>query len=118
MIAYTVYDFDARVRREAETLASHGFRVRCLTTKSGPTSRRYVLNGVEVDELRVAKYRGKSQFVYLTSYLRFLLASSLACLRLLFARRLDVVHVHNLPDFLVCAALVPRLAGRKVVLGA
>jgi glycosyltransferase involved in cell wall biosynthesis len=71
---------------------------------------------VEVDELRVAKYRGKSQFVYLTSYLRFLLASSLACLRLLFARRLDVVHVHNLPDFLVCAALVPRLAGRKVVL--
>ena len=26
------------------------------------------------------------------------------------------VHVHNLPDFLVLAGLVPRLAGRKVVL--
>ncbi len=29
---------------------------------------------------------------------------------------LDVVHVHNLPDFLVFAGLVPRLAGAKVVL--
>jgi glycosyltransferase involved in cell wall biosynthesis len=31
-------------------------------------------------------------------------------------RELDVVHVHNIPDFLVFAALVPRLAGRKVIL--
>ena len=30
MIAYTNYAIDARVRREAETLASHGFQVRCL----------------------------------------------------------------------------------------
>ena len=32
MIAYTDYAIDARVRREAETLAAQGFRVRCLTT--------------------------------------------------------------------------------------
>jgi glycosyltransferase involved in cell wall biosynthesis len=29
---------------------------------------------------------------------------------------LDVVHVHNLPDFLVFSALLPRLLGRKVIL--
>jgi glycosyltransferase involved in cell wall biosynthesis len=29
---------------------------------------------------------------------------------------LDVVHAHNIPDFLVIAGLLPRLAGRKVVL--
>jgi len=29
---------------------------------------------------------------------------------------IDVVHVHNLPDFLVFAAVLPRLAGKKVVL--
>ena len=50
------------------------------------------------------------------SYLRFLLAASTSCLRLLISGKLDVVHVHNLPDFLVFAGLVPRLAGRKVVL--
>src|SRR5207245_2278756 len=29
---------------------------------------------------------------------------------------LDVVHVHNMPDILICAALIPRLSGSKVVL--
>ena len=50
------------------------------------------------------------------SYLRFTLAASAACLRLLARRELDVVHVHNIPDFLVFAGLLPRLAGTKVVL--
>ena len=65
MIAYTNYAFDARVRREAETLASQGFRVRCLTTKNGGAPARFVLDGVEVQELRVPKYRGKSTRAYI-----------------------------------------------------
>lgn len=116
MIAYTDYAIDARVRREAETLASHGFQVVCLTTRSGAEAGRFVLDGVEVHELRVPKYRGKSTVSYIGSYLEFLLASSVECLHLLAKGRLDVVHVHNLPDFLVLAGLLPRLAGKKVVL--
>ena len=116
MIAYTVYAFDARVRREAETLAANGFTVRCLTTRSGPSPTRFVLNGVDVRELNVPKYRGKSKLAYAASYLWFLVATSAACLRLLIARELDVVHAHNLPDFLVFAGLLPRLMGRRVVL--
>jgi len=116
MIAYTTYASDARVRREAETLASQGFRVICLTTRNGTAPAQLTLNGVEVRELHVPKYRGKSTSAYIRSYLRFLLASSAACLRLLAREELDVVHVHNLPDFLVLAGLVPRLLGRKVVL--
>jgi glycosyltransferase involved in cell wall biosynthesis len=49
-------------------------------------------------------------------YLRFLLASSAQCVRLLARGELDVVHVHNVPDFLILAGLLPRLAGCKVVL--
>ena len=116
MVAYTQYATDARVRREAETLASHGFHVRCLTNRNGAAPRKFTLEGVEVEELDVPKYRGKSTAAYMASYLRFLLSSSAACLRLLRRGELDVVHVHNLPDFLVFAALVPRLAGSKVVL--
>lgn len=116
MIAYTQYATDARVRREAETLAAQGFHVRCLTNRVGATPIRFTLEGVQVHELDVPKYRGKSTAAYLRSYLRFLLSSSAACLRLLVRGELDVVHVHNLPDFLVFAALVPRLAGTKVVL--
>ena len=116
MIAYTDYSIDARVRREAETLASHGFRVICLTTRGGPIPASFVLDGVEIRELGIPKYRGKSTRAYLGSYVRFLLAASAACIGLLLKGELDVVHAHNLPDFLVIAGLVPRLAGRKVVL--
>jgi glycosyltransferase involved in cell wall biosynthesis len=116
MVAYSDYVFDARIRREAETLALNGFRVTCLKLRNGQKPQRYVLNDVELHELNVPKYQGKSRAAYLQSYLRFLLAASTACLRLLLKGELDVVHVHNLPDFLVFAGLVPRLAGRKVVL--
>jgi glycosyltransferase involved in cell wall biosynthesis len=116
MIAYTDYATDSRVRLEAETLASHAFQVLCLTTKNGGEPSRFNLEGVEVRELAVSKYRGKCLAAYVASYVRFLLSASVACLRLLWRGELDVVHVHNLPDFLVFAGLVPRLAGKKVVL--
>ena len=116
MIAYTDYAHDARVRREAETLAANGFSVRCLTTKNGGPPNQYELDGVDVQELGVTKYRGKSTATYVASYLHFLAVASIACLRLLSRRKLDVVHVHNIPDFLVFAALLPRIAGRKVIL--
>jgi glycosyltransferase involved in cell wall biosynthesis len=116
MIAHTDYIFDARIRREAETLVSQGFNVLCLTTRNGAGPAQFVLEGVRVRELRVPRYQGKSTLGYAGAYLRFLLAASAACLRLLVRRELDVVHVHNIPDFLVLAALLPRLAGAKVVL--
>jgi glycosyltransferase involved in cell wall biosynthesis len=116
MIAYTNYAIDARVRREAETLASVGFRVSCFTNRNQGTATRYVLNGVEVRELAVPKYRGKSTVAYILSYLRFLASATIACLGRLAKGEIDVVHVHNLPDFLVFAAVLPRLVGKKVVL--
>lgn len=118
MVAYTEFPSDARVRREAETLARHGFHVRCLALKTeGPAApRTFTLNDVEIQELPVVKYRGKSTMAYLLSYLRFVASSTAACARLLFKGELDVVHVHNLPDFLVVSALLPRVAGCKVVL--
>src|SRR5687767_14406569 len=116
MIAYTDYVGDARVRREAETLSANAFNVVCLTTKNGGRPTSFTVDGVEVRELGVSKYRGKSTVAYLASYLRFLFAASTSCIRLLLKGELDIIHVHNVPDFLVLAGLVPRLAGRKVVL--
>jgi len=116
MLAYTTYRIDARVRREAETLAANGFDVLCLTNMTGEAPTQYVLNGVTVRELSVPKYRGKSTRAYLASYVRFLLAASAVCVDLTLKGRLDVVHAHNLPDFLVFAGVLPRLFGKKLVL--
>jgi glycosyltransferase involved in cell wall biosynthesis len=54
--------------------------------------------------------------MYAASYLWFLLVTSVVSCRLMMDDKLDVLHAHNLPDFLVFAGLVPRVMGRKVVL--
>ena len=49
-------------------------------------------------------------------YLTFTLLALFSCAKLYFQSHIKVVHVHNMPDFLVFAALIPRLFGCKVIL--
>jgi glycosyltransferase involved in cell wall biosynthesis len=117
MIAYTLYRSDARVRRVAETLAAlPGYRVTVLALKQAETPMAYELEGVAVRELDLGKFRGRSSARYLAEYLKFLGLALAACTRRFLAGAVDIVHVHNMPNFLVFAAIVPRLFGRKVIL--
>lgn len=117
MIVYAIYPFDNRVRREAETIASCGhFEVTVLCLKETKTARTYVREKVNVRELNVAKYDGHSRLGYALSYARFLIKAFFLCTHLFFRRSIDIVHVHNMPNLLVLAAVVPRLFGREVIL--
>jgi glycosyltransferase involved in cell wall biosynthesis len=117
MIAYTSYPSDARVRREAETLAATGdFEVTFLSLQDNDTAKSYELENVKVIELDVKKYRGHNKFNHMKSYLKFLLLAFCQCNRQFFACKLDIVHVHNMPNFLVLAGLLPRLCGKKLIL--
>jgi glycosyltransferase involved in cell wall biosynthesis len=116
MIAYTSYLTDGRVRLEAESLVQWGYEVYFLVLKTGSKPRSFVTCGVNIIELNVRKYRGRSKIRYLISYLQFLLLAFVTCTRMFLGSRVGVIHVHNMPDVLVFAALVPRLFGCKVVL--
>ena len=117
MIAYNDHPRDARVRREAETLArTPGFEVSILTPKEGARPRHFSLGGVYVREVDQRKYRGRKKLSYILSYLFFFLRCSAICTIEFFRRRIDIVHVHNIPDFLVFAALIPRMFGCKLIL--
>jgi glycosyltransferase involved in cell wall biosynthesis len=116
MIAYTGYIGDGRVRQEAETLVAWGHEVFFLVPKRQAQPRNYTLQGVQIRELNLSKYHGKSRFRYVLSYLAFVFVALLGCARLFFKTRLDVVHVHNMPNVLIFAGLVPLLFGRKLIL--
>jgi len=107
---------DGRVRLEAETLVKWGYEVTFLAGQEGDKPRTYSLGGVTVEELGVKIYGDKSIVTYLLSYLKFLILAFFACTRLFFRSKIHVIHVHNMPDMLVFAALIPRLFGCKVVL--
>jgi len=121
MLAHTYYLRDPRVRRQAEALAAEGIEVHviCLREPRRPgverEPRHAVVNGVHIHRLPVSRRRG-GMLRYLYEYVAVALGGALELARLQMQRRLDVVHVHNMPDILVLAALVPRLSGATVVL--
>ncbi|MGA1825064.1 MAG: glycosyltransferase family 4 protein [bacterium] len=117
MIVYTDYTKDTRVRREAETLALlPEYDVTILALKSGVAPRNYSLDGVRVLEMNERKYRGKRTIKYLLSYARFFLLSFISCTWLIILGQIDIIHVHNMPNFLVFASIFPRLLGKYIIL--
>ena len=117
MVAYTTYATDPRVRREAETLASLAdYEVTIVVPRTGDLPQATEFNGVHVVELNTGRYWGNSFLAYLLSYLRFLVAAFFDCTRRALGGRVDIVHIHNMPNFLIFSSLVPRLTGKKVIL--
>lgn len=121
MLAHTYYLRDPRVRREAEALAANGLDVHVICLSEEPNARgerearHAIVNGVQIHRLPISRRRG-GPLRYLYEYLSVGILGGLTLARLHWRARLDVVHVHNMPDILVLAASIPRLGGSKVVL--
>jgi glycosyltransferase involved in cell wall biosynthesis len=116
MIAYTYYESDARVVREAEAALTAGFAVDFLALRRPGDPPIQYLRGVRIFHLAQARYRGGSYLRYLIAYLLFFLRCFLKTSSLFMKRRYQVIHVNNMPDFLVFSTLIAKLLGAKVVL--
>ena len=116
VVLYSNYASDPRPRREAEALSRAGMAVEviCLRQEGGPT-RPETINGVKVFHAPL-KRRRRSKIVYLLQYLWFLICAFSFLARRSLSKKYQLVHIHNMPDFLVFSALVPRLRGAKVIL--
>ena len=118
MITHSFYESDNRVLRYAETLAQRGDTVEIVALRRGPElPAEETINGVKL--FRIQDRFGKTQTSsssFLWPLVRFLAASSWWLTRSHAKRRYDVIHVHNIPDFLVFAAWYPKLTGAKVIL--
>ena len=117
MIAFTEYESDARVRRYAETLTQRGDMVEviALLTDLEPNSVE-TLNGVTIHRIYRRKKDGLSPWSYALQHMSFLIKASGAIRKLHAHQNYDLIHVHNIPDFLVFAAWYPRLTGTKLIL--
>jgi glycosyltransferase involved in cell wall biosynthesis len=115
MIAYTAYANDPRVRREAEALVARGDQVDFICVREGAGPGRDC-NGVRLYPLSVARYRGDSTVAYIATYVSLFIKSFALVTWLFLRKRYDLVQVHTMPDFLVFAALVPKLFGAKIIL--
>lgn len=113
MAAYTNYRRDPRVKREAEALVEAGHHVVFMARRQPDEPIRETIAGVETIKTLGLKARCTSFAEYVVDYALFFLAIFTHLLRN--PLRYHLIHINNMPDFLVFAAVVPRLLGRPVI---
>ena len=115
-ISYDWYPFEPRALREAEAAAHAGHQVDVICLRLSHEKKHEVYHDVHIYRLPVSRSVGKSLPATIFQWCWFLLLAAIKIARLHLKDRYDVVHVHNMPDFLVFAALIPKLFGAKVIL--
>jgi glycosyltransferase involved in cell wall biosynthesis len=116
MVTYSFYEFDNRVMRYAETLVREGHEVDVFALGEEDSPKVEVLRGVKVYHLQSRLKNEKTAFSYASRILAFFLRSLFQVSKHGLKRKYDLAHVHSVPDFMVFAALVPRLRGAPVIL--
>ena len=117
LLAYTFYESDNRVMRYARALVERGDEVDVIALASEPRHPAFeVFEGVNLHRIQRRTRDEKGKYSYLFRLIRFCAKSSFVLGRLHLKRRYALVHVHNVPDFLVFSAWLPRLMGAKIIL--
>lgn len=115
IVRHSFYPFELNVKREAEALRDAGFAVHVICLRGQGEAARETIEGVEVYRLPVGHKRGKI-LRYLWEYNAFFVLASSKLARLHRRHRFVAVQVNTMPDYLVYAALYPKLSGARVVL--
>jgi glycosyltransferase involved in cell wall biosynthesis len=117
MLSYSFYNSDNRVRRYAETLAKRGDLVEVVAICGSKTPvGKTELAGVDVTYLQQRERDERGKWSFAAKLSRFLTVSAIYITKRYNSARYDLVHVHNMPDFLVFASYFPRLRGAAVIL--
>ncbi len=115
-ITFDWYPHEVRALRLAEAAANAGYEVDVICVSKPNEKRHEIYNGVRVYRIPTHRSSGGSISKRMLEWCWFLLLSGAVVTWLHLRRRYDVVHVHNMPDFLVFSALFPKLLGAKVIL--
>ena len=107
---------ETRVEREAHAALEAGFEVDVIALcEPGDSAEERAPGGERIFRLPFERARGGSAAVVAREYLGFMLHASVKLARLHRRHRYAVVQVHNPPDFLILAGLVPKMLGARLV---
>lgn len=115
MVSFDWFPYEVRSLRMIRAAVAAGYQVDVICIRQ--SGQKFI----EVDKnLRVyrlpLKRIGYSLPRKVLNWCTFLLVATQVVAWLHLRHRYDIVHVHNMPDFLVFSALVPKLMGAKVIL--
>jgi glycosyltransferase involved in cell wall biosynthesis len=117
MLAYSFYESDNRIMRYAQALVEQGDEVDVIALAGDEKQPAFeTVDGVASIASSAGCETKGSKYSYLWRLIRFCAKSSFCLSRLHLKRKYNLVHVHNVPDFLVFSAWLPKLAGAKIIL--
>ncbi len=116
-VAYAFYETDFRVSRYAEALAGPGRKTDAIALQSEGKKKVEIINGVRLRRIQKRRFDDQGgPFDYLVKMGVFFVKASAIILVNHLRYRYDLIIVHNVPDFFVFTALIPRILGAKVML--
>ncbi len=116
MIVHKYYPQDIRVRRQSQALQAKGIQVDVICLRPPGAPARATIDGVQAIRVPLRLRSNVGAAIQLVEYLVFFLLASLTLAWHHLRNPYDVVQIHNLPDFLVFVALIPKLTGARVLL--
>lgn len=116
MIAQSTYDYDARIIRYCKALKEIGIQTDIICFRYFNNEKSFeVIDGVNV--YRIIDFNNKDSILrYIIFSLRFLVKAFFKTISLHKKNKYSVIHVHNMPDYLVFAALYPKLQKVPILL--
>ncbi len=117
MIVHSHYPVgEPRAEREARAAVEAGYAVSVICLRRPHEAQVETVDGIQITRLPVQHVRGAGAVRSIGEYGGFAIRATLAALKTHRKKPIDVLYVHAPPDFLIMAALIPRLLGSRVIL--
>lgn len=113
MIAYTTLSNDSRVIREALAAKEAGYQVDFYTLNERNKTN---LDRINIIYTKNIQYKGKSKIKFILSYISFFIFCFFQVSYNHLIKKYKVIHVNNMPNFLVFSCIVPKIFGAKIIL--
>jgi glycosyltransferase involved in cell wall biosynthesis len=116
VITFDWYPYEPRALRLTEAAIAAGYPVDIVCLRR-PQDKPYVVDGnTHIYRLSLRRIGYSSLPMKVLFWFLFTLLAGMKISWLHIKHRYKIVHVHNMPDFLVFSALIPKLFGAKVIL--
>jgi len=116
LVAHRFYERNVHMMQFARALSDRGDTVEVVAVGHPDFPKYERIDGVDVFRIQARKIDERGPIDHLRRTFLFLLKAMIFMGRRHVKERYDVIHIQSIPDFLVFAALLPKVFGAKVIL--
>ena len=115
-ITFDWYPFEPRVLRLVQAAVDAGYTMDVICLRKRNEKYFEVYDGVTTYRMPMSRGYGLSLPITILNWCGFLVLAGATVTWLHLKHAYHVIHVHNMPDFLVFSTLVPKLLGARIIL--